>query len=243
MSARDAILNKLKANQQPSGAAQAVTFHTADALCAQIDAHFDARRAEVSHAELLQQMQQALQVLQAKVFCASVQDWPQQLAQQCQQAGVKSLLLANEGDECRALSAALQTADRSIVTRHYPATIDGWQDVLFHQTDAGFTVVDAGIAATGTLIVRSSPQQPRTASLVPPLHIALVYASTLYADMHQAMRAMQWADAMPSNLVMISGPSKTSDIQQTLAFGAHGPRWLHVWLIDDLNDVQQGGAA
>jgi L-lactate utilization protein LutC len=52
---------------------------------------------------------------------------------------------------------ALQTADCSIFTRHYPATIDGWQDVLFHQTDAGFTVVDAGIAATGTLIVRSSP--------------------------------------------------------------------------------------
>ena len=243
MSARDAILNKLKASQQPSGAAQAVTFHTADALCAQIDAHFDARRVEVSHAELLQQMQHALQLLQAKVFCASVQDWPQQLAQQCQQAGVKSLLLANEGEECRALSAALQTADCSIFTRHYPATIDGWQDVLFHQTDAGFTVVDAGIAATGTLIVRSSPQQPRTASLVPPLHIALVYASTLYADMHQAMRAMNWADAMPSNLVMISGPSKTSDIQQTLAFGAHGPRWLQVWLIDDLNNVQQGGAA
>jgi hypothetical protein len=68
MSARDAILNKLKASQQPSGAAQAVTFHTADALCAQIDAHFDARRVEVSHAELLQQMQHALQPLQAKVF-------------------------------------------------------------------------------------------------------------------------------------------------------------------------------
>jgi hypothetical protein len=69
MSARDAILNKLKASQQPSGAAQAVTFHTADALCAQIDAHFDARRVEVSHAELLQQMQHALQLLQASLLC------------------------------------------------------------------------------------------------------------------------------------------------------------------------------
>ncbi len=77
-------------------------------------------------------------------------------------------------------------------------------------------------------------------SLAPPLHICLVYASTLHADLHAAARAERWADGMPANLVLVSGPSKTSDIQQTLAYGAHGPRWLWVLIIDDLS-AHEGG--
>ena len=68
-------------------------------------------------------------------------------------------------------------------------------------------------------------------SLAPPLHVALVYASTLHADMYAAVKAEGWAGGMPSNLVMASGPSKTSDIQQTLAYGAHGPRWMWVVIV------------
>ena len=46
-------------------------------------------------------------------------------------------------------------------------------------------------------------------------------------------RAERWTDGMPTNLVMVSGPSKTSDIQQTLAYGAHGPRQLWVVIVND----------
>ena len=57
-----------------------------------------------------------------------------------------------------------------------------------------------------------------------------------HPDLHAAARAERWSDGMPTNLVLASGPSKTSDIQQTLAFGAHGPRWM--WVII----VTEGGA-
>ena len=74
-------------------------------------------------------------------------------------------------------------------------------------------------------------------SLVPPLHIALVYAHSLHADLHAAMRGEQWQAGMPTNLVLISGPSKTSDIQQTLAYGAHGPRELWVVIVEHQADT------
>jgi L-lactate dehydrogenase complex protein LldG len=103
--------------------------------------------------------------------------------------------------------------------------------------DAGFTVARSGIASTGTLIVAPDAGSPRTMSLVPPLHIALVYAHSLHADLHAAMRAEHWQAGMPTNLVMISGPSKTSDIQQTLAYGAHGPRELWVVIVEPQTDA------
>lgn len=65
-------------------------------------------------------------------------------------------------------------------------------------------------------------------SLVPPIHIALFDTTTLHDDFFSAMQSLGLAHNTPSNLVLISSPSKTSDIQLTLAFGAHGPRDLVV---------------
>ncbi|WP_455733600.1 LutC/YkgG family protein, partial [Burkholderia stabilis] len=111
--------------------------------------------------------------------------------------------------------------------------IDAWKNELFDTIDAGFTVARSGIAATGTVVLAPDPGTPRTVSLVPPLHVALVHARTLHADLHAAARAERWHAGMPTNLVLVSGPSKTSDIQQTLAYGAHGPRRLWVVIVTD----------
>jgi L-lactate dehydrogenase complex protein LldG len=109
--------------------------------------------------------------------------------------------------------------------------LEQWKAELFDTVDAGFTVARSGIASTGTLILAPDAGTPRTVSLVPPLHIALVHARTLHPDLHAAARAERWSEGMPTNLVLASGPSKTSDIQQTLAFGAHGPRWMWVVIV------------
>ena len=98
--------------------------------------------------------------------------------------------------------------------------------------DAGFTVANSAIAATGTLVFKSSPELPRSLSLVPPLHVALVKAETIHAHLFAAALDEQWVAAMPTNLVMVSGPSKTSDIQQTLAYGAHGPKQMLVVIVE-----------
>ncbi|MEO9382609.1 LutC/YkgG family protein [Chromobacterium phragmitis] len=105
--------------------------------------------------------------------------------------------------------------------------VDGWKAELF-DIAAGFTSVRCGIAATGTLVLWPDEAEPRTMSLVPPLHIALFDAAALYPDFYSAMKGENWSAGMPTNALLISGPSKTADIQQTLAYGAHGPRDLLV---------------
>ena len=69
-------------------------------------------------------------------------------------------------------------------------------------------------------------------SLVPPIHIAVLEASGLYSTFHEAMHEQNWASGMPTNALLVSGPSKTADIEQTLAYGVHGPKELIVLVVE-----------
>lgn len=104
---------------------------------------------------------------------------------------------------------------------------------LFDRVDAGLTLSYAAIAETGSVVLWCDSQSPRLLSLVPPVHIVLVDVrrtfDTLFALMHQE----NWGSGLPTNVVMVSSPSKTADIQQTLAYGAHGPKQLIVMLVED----------
>ena len=62
---------------------------------------------------------------------------------------------------------------------------------------------------------------------------ALLKASEVRDNFHELMHAQGWAGAMPTNALLVSGPSKTADIQQTLAYGAHGPKELLVLILQD----------
>jgi L-lactate dehydrogenase complex protein LldG len=112
----------------------------------------------------------------------------------------------------------------------YAETIDSWRDRLFDQIDAGFTAARSAIAETGSLILWPDASEPRLLSLVPPVHFVLLDSADIHADLHAAMVAEDWENSLPTNALLISGPSKTADIQQTLAYGAHGPRELIVLL-------------
>ena len=68
-------------------------------------------------------------------------------------------------------------------------------------------------------------------SLVPPIHIAVLEAEKIFDTLGEAMQAENWAAKMPTNIVLVSGPSKTADIELTLAFGVHGPKELLVILL------------
>ncbi|MEM5339988.1 LutC/YkgG family protein [Paraburkholderia azotifigens] len=238
MNARERMLGRLRA-----AAPAQVSGDDLKRLDDGIDLHYDGRRTALPTQTLVESMQAALTASHAEVFRATERTWPALIAQRLQQANVQRLLL----DTSRAEGAALQQAlPPSVATRNYDQPIEHWKAELFDTIDAGFTVARSGLAATGTLIVAPDAGSPRTMSLVPPLHIALVYAHTLHADLHAAMRAEQWQAGMPTNLVMISGPSKTSDIQQTLAYGAHGPRELWVVIVEHQADnaaLKHGDAA
>ncbi|MFT5675778.1 MAG: L-lactate dehydrogenase complex protein LldG [Paraglaciecola sp.] len=119
-------------------------------------------------------------------------------------------------------------------TQIFDRDIKEWQSILFNDIDVGITHCSAGIADTGTLVLWPDVFEPRSLSLVPPSHIALIKRSTIVSNFSELMIVKAWQDNMPTNVVLVSGPSKTADIQQTLAYGAHGPSQLLVVLIEDM---------
>ncbi|CAO3426527.1 LutC/YkgG family protein [Azospirillum doebereinerae] len=113
----------------------------------------------------------------------------------------------------------------------YDRPIEAFKEQLFEGIDAGITSTLGAIAETGSLILWPSAAEPRLLSLVPHIHVALLRAGTLHDTFWQAMRDNRWAEGMPTNALLISGPSKTADIEQTLAYGVHGPKRLIVVVI------------
>lgn len=123
---------------------------------------------------------------------------------------------------------------KSVETMTFDCDISDLKSELFNDIDAGITHCRAGIADTGTLVLWPDISEPRTLSLVPPCHIALIKRSTIVSNFAELMVTQAWQSNMPTNIVLVSGPSKTADIQQTLAYGAHGPSQLVVILIEDM---------
>ncbi|MCB8917145.1 MAG: lactate utilization protein [Ardenticatenaceae bacterium] len=92
--------------------------------------------------------------------------------------------------------------------------------------DVGVSGVLAALVETGSLVVASGPGRSRLATLLPPVHIALVSSQQFTTDLFTWTAARQ--GALPANTVLISGPSKTADIEQTMSVGVHGPKRLLV---------------
>ena len=113
----------------------------------------------------------------------------------------------------------------------YEQPIEKSKDLLFG-IDAAITTTRGGIAETGSLILWTTPDEPRLMSLIPPIHIAVLHANTIYNTFWEAMTTEQWNFGMPTNALLISGPSKTADIEQTLVYGVHGCKELVVLLIE-----------
>jgi L-lactate dehydrogenase complex protein LldG len=92
----------------------------------------------------------------------------------------------------------------------------------------------AGIAETGTLMLPSAPERPTTLNLLSDTAIVVLRASAMvgaYEEAWDKLRAE--VGAMPRNVMLVTGPSRSADIEQTLELGAHGPRRLHVVLVED----------
>jgi L-lactate dehydrogenase complex protein LldG len=99
---------------------------------------------------------------------------------------------------------------------------------LVASCELGVTGVDAALPETGTLVLTSSPDRPRVASLLPRVHLALLRPAVLRPDLHQVFAETREAGYM----VLVSGPSRTADIELTLTLGVHGPKSLYVWVMD-----------
>ncbi|BED98616.1 hypothetical protein VAWG001_02310 [Aeromonas dhakensis] len=213
MSSKEAILNRLRGAATPLA-------HAPHGWQPWRGADDNARRERflgmitASHAEILTVKEETL---------------AQDLTAWLDEEGVTSLAYGQGGRWQAAIAAAC--AGRSVLT---PAgEFAGWKDELFDVCQAGITHCAGAIADTGTLVLLPDGGEPRTLSLVPPCHIALLAASTIADNLAGLVAAGHWQQAMPTNLLLVSGPSKTADIQQTLAYGAHGPSRLLVVLVED----------
>jgi L-lactate dehydrogenase complex protein LldG len=106
----------------------------------------------------------------------------------------------------------------------------------------GLTPCLAAIAETGTLMLVSGPQTPTTLNFLPETHIVLVHADQVvatYEDGWDRVRAIEMPPGLPRAVNFITGPSRTADIEQHIELGAHGPRRLHIVLIE--NDMAVEG--
>jgi L-lactate dehydrogenase complex protein LldG len=143
------------------------------------------------------------------------------------QSGARRVLLEQTAilDELSIVSA-LRTAGIEV------QRADQVEAAAFFQADLGITGVDHLIAETGSVVLRSSPDRSRSVSLLPPVHVAVAHRSQILSDMFDLFEGHPPAGDPPSGMTIITGPSKTGDIELRLVTGVHGPGVIHVVVID-----------
>ncbi|MHB8947466.1 MAG: LutC/YkgG family protein [Rhodoferax sp.] len=204
-----------------------------------VTAWFDAHRRNEDSNQRVARLRAALEAVKTEVHEVSATDWVEVLLRIAVTKGLRNLLIGTETPHGAALQAS---QPESLKLIPYLDAIDSWRDVLFDDIDASLTLAKSAIAEIGSLILWPTPSEPRLMSLVPSVHFVLLDAATIHSDFHCAITSEGWKDGLPTNALLICGPSKTADIQQTLAYGAHGPRELVV-LLRHAGNVGQGAAA
>ena len=99
--------------------------------------------------------------------------------------------------------------------------------------DVGITSADYVLAETGTLVMLSSKQEARLVSLLPPVHVAVVPRSRIVANLDELLTRLPKPAEQTSSMVLITGPSRTADIEQILVRGVHGPGEVYAVIVED----------
>ncbi len=156
--------------------------------------------------------------------------WTEALVQLCLDNHWQQILLGSEHQLASAAEEAFKQI-KTINVTHFDRRYECIKTELYEQIEVSITPAQAAIADTGSLVLIPDTAHPRTMSLIPPVHIVVLDDSKIIDTMQDYLDTQQFkAEQIPSNILFISSPSKTADIQQTLAYGAHGPKRLIVLL-------------
>jgi L-lactate dehydrogenase complex protein LldG len=219
MNARDRILAKLQAAPSQSKAEPDVA------------GWFAGHRYVESTGDKAARFRQCIELAHAEVYSVSRGGWLQKLYEVLSAKQIDKLLVApGTAHGARALA---ELPALGIACPGYEQAIESWKPALFRDTPASLTAARGAIAETGTLILWPDAHEPRLMSLVPPVHIVLLDSANIHNTFFEAMQTENWQAGLPTNALLVSGPSKTADIQQTLAYGAHGPKELIVLMIEE----------
>ena len=170
-----------------------------------------------------------MSAIRAEVYIVESDSWQDKLKQLARKRGWKRVLYGPQGPIGPEIESAWPAdADDLPKLVAYTQPVESFKSELFQNIDVGITSTRGGVAETGAIALWPTPAEPRLLSLVPPVHVAVLDADTIYNSMTEMMAAERWTDGMPTNAIFISGPSKTADIEFTLVFGVHGPKELIV---------------
>jgi L-lactate dehydrogenase complex protein LldG len=129
------------------------------------------------------------------------------------------------------VTASLSTGGCQRVSHDISAEERLEQQQAYRRLDCGVTGADAGLAESGSVVLVHGPGRPRMASLIPEIHVALLPTSVVHRSLAHWAHRTPGAPASTANLVVITGPSRTGDIELQLNLGVHGPRIVHVVLM------------
>ena len=179
----------------------------------------------------VKKFKKTIEAAHAEVYLCTENDWCNILTSIVKEKKIKKLLYGRKTVLGKKLFHTFEHNSINFTELvDYNKPIEECKDLLF-DIDSSITSTIGGIAETGSLILWPSSDEPRLMSLIPPIHIAVLYENTIHSNFFEAMSNDNWINKMPTNALLISGPSKTADIEQTLVYGVHGCKELVVLLI------------
>ena len=179
--------------------------------------------------EKIERLARLMTAIRTEVHIVDAKAWIDKLTALTREKGWKRILYGPGGSIGPDLEGAWPAdAGQGPELVAYGEPVEAFKQDLFHGIDASITSTRGAVADTGAIVLWPTAAEPRLMSLVPPVHVAVLDASTIYNSMAEMMATEDWAAGMPTNALFISGPSKTADIEFTLVFGVHGPKELIV---------------
>ncbi len=184
---------------------------------------------ELSRADKVDRLKRLMEAMHTEVHVTDGANWTTVLKDVLRQRSLNGLLYAPATPIGTTLSETWESDLPPLVG--YDQVVEQSKERLF-DIDAGITSTKGGLADVGALILWPTPHEPRLMSLAPAVHIAVLEAANIHDSLADAIARERWQDGMPTNALLISGPSKTADIELVLTFGVHGPKELIVLILD-----------
>ena len=203
MSARDRILNRIRTASAPNKDAPAPLKPT--------------MATTTGEAAITQFTAKAEAVNTTVSRIATMEDLPRALAEELRS---------------RNLPAAIRTGEDPAFDRDW-GTVERTTGPGRLKEPATMTMAQYGLAETGSVVMTSGPDNPATLNFLGETHFAVVRASDMKGGFEDLWQAYRERDINPSTVNLITGPSRSGDIGQTLQLGAHGPVALHIFVVDD----------
>ena len=223
MSARDTVLGKIRASMRVQ-ASDSARRDTVTARLAQAPAGIIPGRAKLSKADQLELFCSMGEQVGATI--ARVNDYKAVPGEVSTYLRARNLPAAVRMGADKRLKKAGWSSEKNLEVRDGPS--DGG-DL------AGVSHALAGIAETGTLALTSGQDNPTTINFLPEHHIVVLKAADIKGDLESVwamVRKNQGKGEMPRAVNLVTGPSRSGDIEQTILLGAHGPRALHIIVVE-----------